>query len=194
MCATWLANMYNRGKKPSLVDTKPHGRVAIDTHLAALRVPAARFRLSPTSGWGLRPDVSVLPIREANLRYAAAAGLKPGTVRAGYWVQMSQWLAGGDRSGGYFIDIGGHAVATFINGKTFASYENKKRLYYFDPQHGCFFSEDESSFHGKFNELVEEHNGNNPAFDYFHWSYFKVYDVSAQSDEDADMGISSLFG
>ena len=53
----------------------------------------------------------------------------------------------------------------------------------------------------KFNELVFEHirfdehtrTNVNRLFDEWWWSYFKVFDVSRNSDEDADIDISSLF-
>jgi hypothetical protein len=193
MCATWLANMWGRVTQPSLAATIPHSRGAIDTHLAGLRVPAAMWPATP-EGRRQRPNISQLPIDEANQRYAAAAGLKPGPVRGGYFMQLGKGLAQSAHSVGYFIDIGGHAVATFVNGKTFAPYESRKRLYYFDPGHGCSYSEDESSFEAKFLEAVNEHKDRNPAFNLNRWSYFKVSDMRHVSDEDADMGVSSLFG
>jgi hypothetical protein len=191
MCATWLANMYGRINKPSLGATMPRVGAAIDTHLAALSMPAAKWVRKP-DGHFARPHISVLPVDEANMRYVAAAGLNPGPVKKSYFVYLSKRLAADKESGGYFIDIGGHAVATFVNGKPFAPYENGRRLYFFDPNHGCFFSEDEKSFTVKFDELYNEHTGKNQLFKLDGWSFFKVHDVS--SDEDEDLGISSLFG
>ncbi len=95
-------------------------------------------------------------------------------------------------------------MATFVTwGTKLASYEKKtgrpRRLYYFDPNHGCFFSEDELSFHHKFEHLVAEHTERHPETGEFRnpnftlcWAYFKAHDVSA-IDDDADTDISSLF-
>jgi hypothetical protein len=198
MCATWLANMYGRINKPSLSATMPHTGAAIDTHLAALSIPAAKWVRNPNPDpkkpFFFRPDINVLPVAEANKRYVAAAGLKPGPVKKTYFDYLAKKLAAEKESGGYFIDVGGHAIATFVTGKTFAPYENhKRRLYYFDPQHGCFFSEDEKSFKVKFDDLYYEHAGKNPLFNLNDWSFFKADDVSDE-DQDEDMGISSLFG
>ena len=189
MCGVWLANMYHRGAREALAATRPDSRVATDTHLAGLRIAPGLRRTNDRL-----TNIAQLPVREANLRYVAAAGLKPGPVKTALRTNLGNWLAQSRASGGYFIDIGGHAIATFVDWKKFQSYDKKRRLYYFDPNHGCFFSENELSFNSKFDALVQEHTDNNRRLSDWYWSYFKVFDVAAQSDDDADIDISSLFG
>ena len=188
MCGVWLANMYNRGAKRSLVETMPKSRVATDTHLAGLRVAPGLWRTNNKV-----TNIANLPVTAANMRYVAAAGLKPGPVKTALRTNLANWLAQSRASGGYFIDVGGHAVATFVDWKKFQSYEKKRRLCFFDPNHGCYFSENELSFNAKFNELVNEHTGRNRSFNEHYWSYFKVFDVGTTGDDDADIDISSLF-
>ena len=194
MCAVWLANMYNRAKK-SLDETKPNTRVAIDTHLAGLHVkPAHYVEEETTSGRRLKPNMAALPGYDSNMRYVAAAGLKPGPVKLSYsWIELGNWLAQVAAKGGYFIDVGGHAVATFVTHTQLAPFEKKRRLYYFDPQHGCFFSEDELSFRVKFAELVNEHTGRNHLYNDVCWACFKVFNEASIRDDDADIDISPLF-
>ena len=139
-------------------------------------------------------NVAQLPVKEANMRYVAAAGLKPGPVKTALRTNLGNWLAQSRASGGYFIDVGGHAVATFVDRKKYQSLEKKRRLYYFDPNHGCFFSENELSFNSKFSELVQEHTNRNLLLSEWYWSYFKAFDVATPTDDDADIDISSLFG
>ena len=189
MCGVWLANMYKRSSNGTLAQTRPNSRVATDTHLAGLRVAAARWPGTQTPVERLRR----LPPAAANMRYVAAAGLKPGPVKSAQWTDLGNWLAQSRASGGYFIDVGGHAIATFVNWKRFASYEKKRRLYYFDPQHGCFYWEAGYSFNEKFQELVREHTGKNRLLEHW-WSYFKVFDVNAENEDEADIDISPLFG
>ena len=189
MCGVWLANMYKRGPREALAATKPNSRVATDTHLAGLRIAAGLKRSNDNVA-----NIAQLPVKEANLRYVAAAGLKPGPLKTALRTNLGNWLAQSRASGGYFIDVGGHAIATFVDWKKFQPYEQKRRLYYFDPNHGCFFSENELSFNSKFAELVQEHANTNLRLSEWYWSYFKVFDVGTTSDDDADIDISSLFG
>src|ERR1700675_471534 len=91
MCAVWLANMHNRRNLRSLVATKPHSMAAIDTHLAGLRLAAPGSKVSvgvptpppaPPKEFRLkRKDLTKLPVEAANMRYVAAAGLKPGPLK-----------------------------------------------------------------------------------------------------------------
>jgi hypothetical protein len=193
-CAVWIANMYDRRSKPALVDTSPEGPntlVSIETHLAGLRVAPRSFVLG-------KPDLGQLPAPQANMRMVAAAGMKPEHPAAANWQTLAQWLAD-ERSafgyGGHFIDIGGHAIATFVTSKKAgarATYEKKRTLYFFDPFDGCYHSDDENDFHQKFARIDAFYRPQLKDYQQ-DWCYIKVRAVKDHTDA-YDTDVSSLFG
>ena len=191
MCGVWLANMFKRTSLQTLAQTRPHSRVATETHLAGLSVPAHRWQAKKSKLQNLQEGLAVA---DANMRYVAAAGLKPGRVRSSFWLYLSNGLGKSKACSGYFIDIGAHAVATFVNGNTRTWYEIGRRIYFFDPNHGCYYSDDDASFSERFEAVYQEHSRAHTGFRESNWDYFRVFDVRAVSDADTDIDISSLFG
>lgn len=194
MSALWLANMYKRRNMRSLAETKPDRQISLDTHLAGLHVPAKHY-FSDSTG-KRHPNMERLSLTDADMRYLASAGLKPGPAKSAHWEKLSGWLAQVGVHGGYLVNVGGHDIATFVVWKDLARFEKKKRLYYFDPNHGCYFSEDELSFRLKFLDVIRDctnPRNPNPKYSPSYWLFYKVYDVSTEASDDADIDISSLF-
>jgi hypothetical protein len=92
------------------------------------------------------------------------------------------------RSKAWFIDVGGHAIATFAVGEDIARYETEGRLYWFDPNFGCFFADGENTYKDQFNGLKQRFSTRVKDI----WWYCSVRDLTTKSQE-VDMDVSSLF-
>lgn len=132
------------------------------------------------SDWPLHPKAMAE-------RVIAAARLKPGLMLEDDSSTVIGWLTAGDKQGAHYIDVGGHSVATFVD-HDLAPYESRPRLYYFDPNHGCWYSENENDFSTIFQLLIDEHQGKNPGFAPHRW-----YMLEVESTEEEIINISRLF-
>jgi hypothetical protein len=179
LCAVWLGNMYRKRGTASLDDTakgiEPDSGVSLLTHIA-----------------GRRPEMTVTQV---NQQMCTRRGLRCGMAQHKQYRLLGDDLAGREISGGYFISVGGHAIAVFRSSKRnrLASWETANRLYFFDPNFGLYYS-DEFSFRIIF-ERHAAHNNNgfnrNPNF-VEKWEYFKVEPEREDNDEPLDLG--RLFG
>lgn len=104
------------------------------------------------------PDVAntnILSNESTDLRCIAAAGLKVVKSDHTLWSTVAGEV-GSRRKGkskGWFIDVGGHAIAVFTVCDEPAVYEKPYRFYFFDPNAGCFFSDEDSPYREMFQLL-----------------------------------------
>jgi len=64
-------------------------------------------------------------------------------------------------------------VATFVDRER-ASFEPRPRLYFFDPNHGCYYSDDETDFLIQYRALEKEHSKHNRGFSQ-NWYVLEVF-------------------